>query len=211
MSKMMSNKIMVLVRSSYVEVRRFVVSLSIYKNLSFDRVEVDQSCTVIQKSHDKHKKERKIITLQEEPHKRKFPEFVTMHEITRVQESATYQFWLTASTKVGEGESTSVITVSPAFKSKSNNIVIREFILWEITLIFFSFLYNLVPARISSFSQKIVTPWKKNITLPCQRVGVPEPKLTWKQKTRNIVSTDRILVSIQNTNHEEEIFILEGP
>ncbi|XKL59015.1 hypothetical protein PGB90_000031 [Kerria lacca] len=90
---------------------------------------------------------------EEEPRKKKFKESVTENEITRSQESATYQFWVTASTKVGEGESTSVVTVPPVLK---------------------------VPARIVSFSQRIVTPWKKNITLLCRKVGIPPPKLVWK-------------------------------
>jgi hypothetical protein len=34
------------------------------------------------------------------------------------QESATYQFWVTASTKVGEGESTRVVTIAPSNKGK---------------------------------------------------------------------------------------------
>lgn len=39
-----------------------------------------------------------------------------MHEANRLQEEATYQFWLTASTAVGEGEATRVITLSPSNK-----------------------------------------------------------------------------------------------
>jgi hypothetical protein len=34
------------------------------------------------------------------------------------QEGATYQFWVTASTKVGEGESTRVVTIAPSNKGK---------------------------------------------------------------------------------------------
>lgn len=60
-----------------------------------------------------------LTHLQEETHKKKFQESVTMHEITKSQESATYQFWVTASTKVGEGESTSVVTVPPSLKGNS--------------------------------------------------------------------------------------------
>lgn len=59
-----------------------------------------------------------IFEFQEEPHKRKFQESVTTNEIVRSQESATYQFWVTASTKVGEGESTTVVTVPPVSKGK---------------------------------------------------------------------------------------------
>ena len=41
-----------------------------------------------------------------------------VHETVRLQEGATYQFWVTASTKVGEGESTRVVTVSPSSKGE---------------------------------------------------------------------------------------------
>lgn len=73
--------------------------------------------------------------LQEETHKRKFQESITQHEIVRSQESATYQFWVTASTKVGEGESTSVVTVPPSLKGtfhrESFNVVTFR-ITWRI-------------------------------------------------------------------------------
>lgn len=51
-----------------------------------------------------------------------------------------------------------------------------------------------VPAHIVSFSQRIVSPWKKNITLPCQKVGIPVPKLTWRLKNKSIKSSDRFEV-----------------
>ncbi|XP_065214717.1 cell adhesion molecule Dscam1 isoform X2 [Planococcus citri] len=105
---------------------------------------------------------------EEETHKRKFQESVTHHEIARSLETATYQFWVTASTKVGEGESTAVITVPPSLK---------------------------VSARILSFSQQIITPWKKNITLPCQKVGNPVPKLVWKLRGKVFKSGERFEIN----------------
>ncbi|XP_071455064.1 cell adhesion molecule Dscam1, partial [Hetaerina americana] len=78
---------------------------------------------------------------------------VEAYEAARLKESATYQFWVTASTRIGEGESTRVVTVSPSSK---------------------------VPARIVSFSRSLVTPWKQDLSLPCRRVGVPLPQAVWK-------------------------------
>lgn len=91
---------------------------------------------------------------QEATHKRILGPFVEMHETQRSQEGATYQFWLTSSTKVGEGEKTQVVTVPPN---------------------------NKVPARIASFSQVLVTPWKENLMLPCRKVGNPAPVTIWRQ------------------------------
>lgn len=41
------------------------------------------------------------------------------HEIQRLQEQATYQFWLTASSNIGEGEKTLIVTVPPNNKGNS--------------------------------------------------------------------------------------------
>lgn len=42
-----------------------------------------------------------------------------------------------------------------------------------------------VPARISSFSQLIQVPWKKDILLRCDVVGYPEPTVHWKFNGKN--------------------------
>lgn len=77
-----------------------------------------------------------------------------VYETQRLQEGATYDFWLTASTNVGEGEKTKIVKVPPN---------------------------NKVPARIISFSQNIVSPWKESLMLPCRKVGVPPPVTIWRQ------------------------------
>lgn len=53
----------------------------------------------------------------------------------------TYDFWLTASTQIGEGEKTRLVRVPPN---------------------------NKIPARIISFSRSLETPWKREIVLPCE-------------------------------------------
>lgn len=97
-------------------------------------------------------------------HKRILGPFVEMHETQRTQDNATYQFWLTASTKVGEGEKTQVVIVPPN---------------------------NKVPARIASFSQVIVTPWKENLMLPCRKVGNPPPVTIWRQDGHSMDTNSR--------------------
>ncbi|KAK6630670.1 hypothetical protein RUM43_014659 [Polyplax serrata] len=79
------------------------------------------------------------------------------HEMVRHQDMATYQFWVTASTRIGEGESSRVVTIPPS---------------------------NRVPARIISFSRNIVTPWKQTLNLTCKKVGLPAPQSLWKFKEK---------------------------
>ncbi|XP_065077714.1 cell adhesion molecule Dscam1 isoform X2 [Ochlerotatus camptorhynchus] len=105
-------------------------------------------------------------------HKRSLVPYAEIHETVRLQEHATYQFWLTASTKVGEGEKSEVITVPPN---------------------------NKVPARIVSFSQEIVTPWKETLVLPCRKVGVPAPVTIWRQDDQPMETGTRKLIAKNGT------------
>ncbi|XP_022215405.2 Down syndrome cell adhesion molecule-like protein Dscam2 isoform X3 [Drosophila obscura] len=114
---------------------------------------------------------------EEGTHKRLLGPFVEMHETVRTQESATYQFWLTASTKMGEGEKTQVVTVPPN---------------------------NKVPARIVSFSQRIVTPWKENLELPCRKVGAPAPVTIWRQDGHNMETSARKTIAKNGTLYMKE-------
>ncbi|XP_049817554.1 Down syndrome cell adhesion molecule-like protein Dscam2 [Aethina tumida] len=90
---------------------------------------------------------------EEGTHKRILSPVTEMHEIVKQQDTATLQFWVTASTRIGEGESTRVITVTP-----SKN----------------------VPAKIASFGREIISAWKQDIYLHCRRVGVPLPNAVWR-------------------------------
>ncbi|XP_046662354.1 Down syndrome cell adhesion molecule-like protein Dscam2 isoform X5 [Homalodisca vitripennis] len=115
---------------------------------------------------------------EEGTHKRILSPTSELHETVRLQESATYQFWVTASTRVGEGDSTRVVTISPSTK---------------------------VPARIISFSRQIITPWKQNLTLVCKRVGTPPPTSTWKLHGKVLQSNGRYQISKEGTLHIRDI------
>lgn len=97
-------------------------------------------------------------------HKRILGPYSEQHETERLQEQATYQFWITASTKIGEGEKTNVVTVPPN---------------------------NKVPARIVSFGRVIHTPWKENLSLPCKKVGLPVPSILWQQDFAPLETTSK--------------------
>ncbi|XP_025832144.1 Down syndrome cell adhesion molecule-like protein Dscam2 isoform X2 [Agrilus planipennis] len=85
-------------------------------------------------------------------HKKTLSPTMEMHEVTRSQETATYQFWVSAFTKRGEGESTHVVTVTPS---------------------------STIPAKIASFGREIVSAWKQDVILSCKSVGIPLPEVKW--------------------------------
>ncbi|KAI4491241.1 hypothetical protein M0802_010337 [Mischocyttarus mexicanus] len=76
-----------------------------------------------------------------------------------------YEFSIAAITSVGEGPKTPVITVSPSIE---------------------------VRAAIYAFGMAFVIPWKRDVTLPCQSVGKPEPSVTWKQWGQMVKPSMRI-------------------
>ncbi|KAL1498145.1 hypothetical protein ABEB36_008993 [Hypothenemus hampei] len=78
-----------------------------------------------------------------------------------------YEFWVTASTTIGEGQPSKRVNVSPSTS---------------------------VPAKTASFDDKFTTIYKETVTLPCLAVGVPPPQITWSIKgvKFNPNSNDRI-------------------
>lgn len=119
---------------------------------------------------------------EEGTHKRVLGPFTEIHETQRLQEAATYQFWITASTKIGEGEKTKVVTVLPN---------------------------NKVPARIISFSRTIIAPWKQDLNLPCRKVGAPAPVTIWQQDDQPMETSQRKTIakngtlSIRDSQHSD--------
>ncbi|XP_049876722.1 Down syndrome cell adhesion molecule-like protein Dscam2 isoform X5 [Pectinophora gossypiella] len=109
---------------------------------------------------------------EEGTHKRMLSPSTLSHETSRSPPRATHQFWVSASTRLGEGEATRVVTVLPT---------------------------DSVPARITSFSRSIVTPWKENISLACNKVGVPIPSTTWTMNGASLESTLRKNVTTDGT------------
>ncbi|XP_063540746.1 cell adhesion molecule Dscam2 [Cydia strobilella] len=109
---------------------------------------------------------------EEGTHKRMLSPSTLSHETSRSPPRATHQFWVSASTRLGEGEATRVATVLPS---------------------------DSVPARITSFSRSIVTPWKENISLSCNKVGSPNPSTTWSMNGASLESTLRKNVTTDGT------------
>ncbi|KAK5645477.1 hypothetical protein RI129_006777 [Pyrocoelia pectoralis] len=76
-----------------------------------------------------------------------------------------YEFWVTASTNIGEGQASKSVVMTPSAR---------------------------VPAKIASFDDTFVTTYKEDVTLPCLTVGVPQPVIIWKIKGITFTSSDHI-------------------
>lgn len=82
-----------------------------------------------------------------------------MYEVRNLVEHQLYEFWVTATTSIGEGKSTAI--VGQATNSRA-------------------------PSRIASFSQSIRKSVKTKILLPCVAVGNPTPRTRWIYRDRPI-------------------------
>ncbi|XP_011055035.1 PREDICTED: LOW QUALITY PROTEIN: Down syndrome cell adhesion molecule-like protein Dscam2 [Acromyrmex echinatior] len=76
------------------------------------------------------------------------------HEVTGLKQHETYEAWVTASTKVGQGSSTPVIKLQPS---------------------------TTVPAAIISYGVPIVVPWRVDVNMACLVVGDPRPSVEWRR------------------------------
>ncbi|XP_017790457.1 PREDICTED: Down syndrome cell adhesion molecule-like protein Dscam2 [Habropoda laboriosa] len=76
------------------------------------------------------------------------------YEATGLKLRESYEAWVTASTKVGQGPSTPVIKLQ---------------------------LSNTVPAAIISFGVPLVVPWRVDVNMACLAVGNPRPTVEWRR------------------------------
>ncbi|XP_066599034.1 cell adhesion molecule Dscam2 isoform X3 [Prorops nasuta] len=105
----------------------------------------------------------RVVDGQEELNhgKKTLPATSTYYEATSLQQHVEYQFWVTGSTRVGEGQSSRVAAQVPT---------------------------NRVPARITSFGGHVVRPWRGSATLACNAVG--DPARSWFKGTAEQIRTD---------------------
>ncbi|XP_047000635.1 Down syndrome cell adhesion molecule-like protein Dscam2 [Schistocerca americana] len=76
-----------------------------------------------------------------------------IYEVRRLKEFQRYDFWVTASTTVGEGQPSPKVSQAPISR---------------------------VPARIASFSRRVVHGAGQSLVLPCRTVGLPAPSRQWR-------------------------------
>lgn len=75
------------------------------------------------------------------------------YEASGLETNKPYEFWVTASTNIGEGQQSKSIIAIPSDK---------------------------VPAKVASFDDTFVATFKEDAKLPCLAVGSPTPNITWK-------------------------------
>lgn len=88
-----------------------------------------------------------------EPKKEKVPPHQISYEASGLENNKPYEFWVTASTNIGEGQQSKSIIAMPSDK---------------------------VPAKIASFDDTFTATFKEDAKLPCLAVGSPTPNITWK-------------------------------
>ncbi|XP_024939112.1 Down syndrome cell adhesion molecule-like protein Dscam2 isoform X50 [Cephus cinctus] len=101
----------------------------------------------------------------DEPTSQKVPPNQLTHEASGLDKQYRYDFWVTASTNIGEGEASDIVPLSPSVR---------------------------VPAKIASFDDKFTATYKEDVKLPCLAVGVPAPEVTWKVRGAVLQSNDRL-------------------
>ncbi|XP_024082572.1 Down syndrome cell adhesion molecule-like protein Dscam2 isoform X11 [Cimex lectularius] len=99
------------------------------------------------------------------PKSQKMPAFQMTYEASGLNKDGKYEFWVTASTNIGEGQPSKSVILSPSVK---------------------------VPARIASFDGKFTATYKEDVKLPCLAVGKPTPDIKWKVKGISFETNDRM-------------------
>ncbi|XP_063620535.1 cell adhesion molecule Dscam2 isoform X49 [Cydia splendana] len=99
-----------------------------------------------------------------EPHPNKVPASQTSYSATDLK-AGRYDFWVTASTIIGEGQPSGTASCSPSDK---------------------------VPAKIASFDESFTATYKEDVKLPCLAVGVPPPNIIWKIKGQPLDASERV-------------------
>ncbi|XP_033230988.1 Down syndrome cell adhesion molecule-like protein Dscam2 isoform X4 [Belonocnema kinseyi] len=101
----------------------------------------------------------------EQPMSQKVPPNQLTHEATKLSDKLRYDFWVTASTNIGEGQASKIVTLSPSIS---------------------------VPAKIASFDDKFTATYKEDVKLPCLAVGVPAPEVKWNRGGDAVQPNDRL-------------------
>ncbi|XP_015172281.1 PREDICTED: Down syndrome cell adhesion molecule-like protein Dscam2 isoform X3 [Polistes dominula] len=101
----------------------------------------------------------------ENPTSQKVPPNQLTYEATGLDKQRRYEFWVTASTNIGEGENSKIVTLGPSVR---------------------------VPAKIASFDDKFTATYKEDVRLPCLAVGVPAPEVVWKVRGSVLQTSDRL-------------------
>lgn len=99
------------------------------------------------------------------------------YEAKDLNDHESYEAWVTASTRIGQGPSTPVIKLFPSTQ---------------------------IPAAIITFGQTLIVAWRVDVRLACLYVGDPKPHAEWKSldahhRTDSTASKHRLEVANDNT------------
>ncbi|XP_037949176.1 Down syndrome cell adhesion molecule-like protein Dscam2 [Teleopsis dalmanni] len=97
----------------------------------------------------------------------KIPHYQMSFEATELEKNKPYEFWVTASTNIGEGQPSKSIVAMPS---------------------------DQVPAKIASFDDTFTATFKEDAKMPCLAVGSPQPDITWKIKGIEFSGNDRMRI-----------------
>ncbi|XP_036333495.1 Down syndrome cell adhesion molecule-like protein Dscam2 isoform X3 [Rhagoletis pomonella] len=109
----------------------------------------------------------KVEGAEGEPKSQKIPHYQMSYEATELEKNKPYEFWVTASTNIGEGQPSKSIVAMPS---------------------------DQVPAKIASFDDTFTATFKEDAKMPCLAVGAPQPEITWKIKGVEFTGNDRMRV-----------------
>uniref|UniRef100_A0A146KTM2 Down syndrome cell adhesion molecule-like protein Dscam2 n=1 Tax=Lygus hesperus TaxID=30085 RepID=A0A146KTM2_LYGHE len=101
----------------------------------------------------------------ESPRSQKMPPSQMTYEASGLKNDGKYEFWVTASTNIGEGQPSKPVVLSPNSE---------------------------VPARIASFDSHFTATYREDVKLPCLAVGKPTPDIKWKIKGTSFEANDRM-------------------
>nr|XP_036231664.1 Down syndrome cell adhesion molecule-like protein Dscam2 [Bactrocera oleae] len=114
----------------------------------------------------------KVEGAEGEPKSQKIPQHQMSFEAIDLEKNKPYEFWVTASTNIGEGQQSKSIVAMPS---------------------------DQVPAKIASFDDTFTATFKEDAKMPCLAVGSPQPEITWKVKGVEFTSNDRMRVMADGT------------
>ncbi|XP_034229993.1 Down syndrome cell adhesion molecule-like protein Dscam2 isoform X12 [Thrips palmi] len=87
----------------------------------------------------------------------------TSFEVKDMKKNGQYEFWVTASTVMGEGPPSNSVMIAPNAR---------------------------IPAKIASFDRIFTGKYRENLKLPCLSVGLPEPEVKWTVKGQSLAPGD---------------------
>ncbi|XP_059477747.1 cell adhesion molecule Dscam2 isoform X48 [Neocloeon triangulifer] len=99
------------------------------------------------------------------PKSQKVPPFQMSYEASGLKKKTGYEFWVTASTNIGEGQQSKSVILAPSTR---------------------------VPAKVASFDDTFTATYKEDVKLPCLAVGMPAPDMQWKVKGTIFQQNDRM-------------------